>query len=324
MRVLRRSEVEALCTMEGIVASVEEAFGSLARGEAQLPAVLGMTFDEADGEVHAKGAHLLGSPEFVIKVSTGFYRNPALGLPSSGGCVLVFSATNGQLEWLLLDNGLITDLRTGAAGAVAAKHLARKRLSKVAIIGAGIQARQQLRALAVVRQVPAVEVWSLQGAEAYADEMSAAGFKVTPVRTAREAVVGADLIITVTPSKKPIVQAEWLVPGVHVNAVGADMPGKQELDAEVLARADVVIADRLEQCLQWGEIHNSIAAGAISPADVDGELGDVVIGRIPGRTDEGQITVCDLTGVGVQDAAAASSIVSEARKQAEMGLELDL
>jgi len=124
-------------------------------------------------------------------------------------------------------------------------------------------------------------------------------------------------VITAPPSREPLIRAGWLPRGVHINAVGSDAPDKQELDVGVLARADIIIADRLSQCLRLGEIHHAVEAGVIGADDVTGELGELIVGRVPGRTAEEQITVCDLTGVGVQDAAVASLVLKKAR---EMGL----
>jgi ornithine cyclodeaminase len=262
----------------------------------------------------------------VVKVASGFYSNPSKGLPVGAGLVLAFAADSGQPEALLLDNGLLTDMRTGAAGAVSANHLARRELAKVAVIGAGIQARCQLRALRCVRALPLISVWSrnLDRAELMADEISAElGTELNVSATAEDAVRGADLVITVTPSREPVVRGEWLSPGVHVIAVGSDMPEKRELDADVLRRADVVVADRIDQCIRSGELHHALADGAITAGDIAGELGEVVLGTVAGRSDENQISVCDLTGVGVQDAAAAS-VVLRAAATSDLGRELAL
>lgn len=177
-----------------------------------------------------------------------------------------------------------------------------------------------MRALSVVRDVPKVSVWDCVSthAERYAREMAQElGVEVVVAPSIEAAVRGADLIITVTPSRQPLVQADWVSSGAHINAIGSDGPEKQELDVTVLARADLIIADRLSQCLRLGEIHHAVESGAISADAVAGELGEVIIGQVPGRTDDQQITVCDLTGVGVQDAAIAALAYQKALK---MGL----
>ena len=318
---LREEEIRKAVTMAEAVDAVEEAFAALARGEARLPDVINLDVPEARGEVHVKGAHLKGTPHFVIKIASGFYGNPEKGLPSGSGLMLAFDAATGFPEALLLDNGYLTDLRTGAAGAVAAKYLAKPVLEKVAVVGTGIQARFQLRALAVVRDIPRVTLWGRtkthaeQAAEEITDELDV-DVRVAP--SIETALRGADLIITVTPSREPLVEAEWVERGAHITAVGSDGPDKQELDVGVLERATLIVADRLSQCLRLGEIHHAVKAGVISAEDVAGELGEVIIGQIPGRTDEHQITVCDLTGVGVQDAAIALLALQKA-KQMKLG-----
>lgn len=314
---LGEDEIRRAVTTAEAVDAVEEAFAALARGEARLPDVINLEVPEACGEVHVKGAHLKGTPYFVIKIASGFYDNPNRGLPSGSGLMLAFDAATGFPAALLLDNGYLTDLRTGAAGAVAAKYLSKPVLNKVAVIGTGIQARYQLRALATVRDIPRVAVWGRTAAHAeqaaaeMADELDV-DVRVAP--SIETALRGADLIITATPSRQPLVEARWVERGAHITAVGSDGPDKQELDVGVLDRASLIVADRLSQCLQLGEIHHAVQAGVISAEDVAGELGEVIIGKVPGRTDEHQITVCDLTGVGIQDAAIALLAIQKAKE----------
>lgn len=294
---------------------MREAFVALAHGEATLPGVIGLELPEHQGEVHVKGAYLHGAPTYSFKVASGFYRNPERGLPVGAGLVLAFSAETGQLAAVLFDNGYLTELRTGAAGALAADLLARKRVRKAAMVGVGGQARYQLEALVGVRTPETVVAWGRDPgkAEAYAEEMRGRlGLDVEVAPSLREAVEGADVVVTTTPSREPLVQAGWLAPGAHVTAVGSDMPEKQELDAAVLARADKVVADRLQACLENGEIHRAVAAGAIAREDVHAELGQIAAGERPGRESDDEITVADLTGVGVQDAALAALVVTEA------------
>ncbi|MBX6365247.1 MAG: ornithine cyclodeaminase family protein [Gemmatimonadetes bacterium] len=310
LRIVPEAELRAAVMQEMAIAAVEEAFAALARGEARLPGVINLDIPEAQGEIHVKGAHLRGAPFYAFKLATGFYGNRLRGLPTGAGLFLVGDAATGLPVALLLDNGYLTELRTGAAGAVAASRLARAELHKVAVVGAGVQARFQLRALAAVRALPRVEIWSRDPARAAAcaAEMERElGVEAVAAPTVEAAVRDADLVVTVTPSRAPLVRAEWLAAGAHVTAVGSDGPEKQELDVGVLARADRVFVDHLEQCLRLGELHHAVEAGVLSKADVAGELGEVIIGRVPGRTAEEQITVCDLTGVGVQDAAIAAA-----------------
>jgi ectoine utilization protein EutC len=327
MLVLRESEIRHLVPMRDAVAAVEIAFARLSEGKAQLPAVIHFDFPDAKGDAHVKGAHLLGSDFYVVKVASGFYDNPERGLDVGSGLVLAFDARTGQPRALLLDNGFLTDLRTGAAGAVAAKHLANPHLSKVGLIGAGVEAGYQLRALIHVREVPQVDVWSRSPeraqrfAESMIDELS---LDVRAVLDPELAVKGADLVITATPSRDPIVQAHWLQRGAHVTALGSDGPEKQELAIQVIAQADTVIADSIAQCLVAGEIHHAVAGGAINEHDVAGELGDVILGRVEGRRSDLDLTVCDLTGVGVQDAAVAALAIDGSAARSDVGQTLSL
>ena len=326
LRVLREEEIRGLIGPRQALAAVRDAFARLARGEATLPGVIGLDIPARQGEVHVKGAYLHGSRYYSIKEAAGFYLNAAQGLPVSSGLVLVFDAATGFPAALLLDNGYLTELRTGAAGALAADLLARREVETVGMVGSGGQARYQLEALLEVRRPRRVLVHgrSPERAAACAREMHERfGLPVQSVGSVREAVERADLLITATPSRAPLVRAEWLRPGVHVTALGSDGPDKRELDVAVLARADKVVADRLAQCLRLGEIHHAVDAGAMQAEDVHAELGEVAAGLKPGRTSDHEITVADLTGVGVQDAAVAD-LVTAAAVERGLGQTLEL
>lgn len=325
MLALGPSEIRRLVSFRDAVQAIEEAFAALSRGDARLPDVIGLEIPEARGEVHVKGAHIAGNESFVFKVASGFWSNEERGLPVGSGLMLAFDATTGFPQALLLDGGYLTELRTGAAGAVAVRHLAAGPPRRVGLVGAGSQARFQLRALAAVQDLDGVEVriWSRrrERAEECAAELSG-GVDADAVGTVREAVESADLVYTVTPSREPLVRAGWVAPGALVVAVGSDGPDKKELEVDLLARADRVFADRLDQCLRLGEIHHAVSCGALAVEDVAGELGDVVRGTVAGREGPDQTIVCDLTGVGVQDAAIATLALRRAR-QAGVGAEIE-
>jgi ornithine cyclodeaminase len=317
VRVLRESEIRSLIGAKEALGAVREGFVRLARGQVTLPGVIGLDLPESQGEVHVKGAHIHGSPSFSIKEAAGFYGNSARGLPVSSGVVLVFDAATGFLSAILLDNGYLTELRTGAAGALAADLLAKREVGTAAIIGAGGQARYQLEALLGVRRPGRVLIWSrtAERSEAYAKEMGGRfGLSAAAAGSVREAIEPADLVITTTPSREPIVRAAWLRPGVHITAMGSDGPDKRELESAVLARATKVVADRLDQCLRLGEIHHAVAEGVIDAGRIHGELGEIAAGLKPGRESDDEITVADLTGVGVQDAAVADFVLAAAVK----------
>jgi len=309
LRVFDEAAIRAAVTDGVALKAAQRAFLALGRGEAQVPPPLGMDLEGVGGEVHVKGAYLRGSPIFAFKVATGFYGNTARGLPSGSGLVLVFDAATGFPLGLLADNGYLTDLRTAAAGALAATWLAPDRPLVAAVLGAGIQARLQLRLISRVRSLTGVRVWSPRRAsrEACAAELAdTLRIPTTPTPTPMAAVADADLVVTVTPSRQPLVTANMLGPGVTVLAVGSDGPDKRELAHDVLGRADKIVTDRTEQCLRLGELRHAVEARVVSPERVHAELGAIQAGLRPGR--EGAETiVCDLTGVGAQDAAIAEA-----------------
>lgn len=309
MRLIDEQQLRAAIGPADALAAAERAFRALAEDRVVQPAPLGLEIPEVHGEVHVKGAYLRGAPIFALKAATGFYDNAARKLPTGAGVFLVFDAVTGFPLALLQDNAYLTDLRTGAAGALAARHLAGRRLDKVAILGSGIQARHQARCLTLVRRWEKTAVWSptREHVEQYCREMtSELQLPFSPAQTPEEAVRDADLVITTTPSRRPLVEAGWLASHAAVIAVGSDGAEKQELAAECLARADKVVADRLSQCLELGEIHHAVRYGLLDPARVYAELGDIVAGRKPGREAD-ELIVCDLTGVGAQDAAIAEA-----------------
>jgi ectoine utilization protein EutC len=317
--VLREAEIRELLDPAALIAAMEQAFSAYSTGQAELPSVIHLDVPEHQGEIHVKAGHVRGGPYYAVKIVSGFLGNPAIGLPANDGMVVVFDAKTGAPAAFLLDNGFITDFRTGAAGAVAAKHLARKKIGTVAVIGTGGQARHQIEMLARVREFHEVRVWGRDHGKAWgcADDLGksrailACNFAVA--ESVQSAVERADVVITTTASREPLLRAEWLKPGVAVIAVGSDAPDKQELDVDVLARADKIVADSLAQCLRLGEIHHAVDRGAITKDKVHGELGEITAGLKPGRTSDDEIIVCDLTGVGVQDVAAAALVMERAK-----------
>jgi ornithine cyclodeaminase/alanine dehydrogenase-like protein (mu-crystallin family) len=305
---------QAISTAEA-VDTVEAAFATMAKRLAYLPDAINLNLPSVEGESHIKGAYSTDTPYFVVKVANRFYSNPSVGLPVGSGVVLAFDAATGFLAAILLDNGFLTDLRTGAAGAVAVRHLAPATIRQVAFIGAGTQARFQFRAIATVRDIPSVIAWSRNPANAdrfVGEIVDDAGCAVHVAETVEEAVSSSDLVITATPSRHALVLADWVRPGTTLIAVGSDTPDKQELDPNLLARADMVITDSLSQCTKIGEIHHALTAGLLSLDGVTGELGEVVTGRIHGRTADDQIIVCDLSGVAVLDASLTTLVMEKA------------
>ena len=285
------------------------AFRADGEGRTHVPAVINLEIPGARGEFHVKTAHIQGVPHVAVKVASGFYDNPSRGLPSGSGLIALFDASTGFPVALLLDNGFLTDLRTGAAGALAADLLARAGPLTVGVIGSGVQARFQVRCLAAVRQIERIVAWSptRERLLAYCSEMRAEGHDAAPADAPEAVCRAAGILITATPSREPIVRGAWLSSGVHVTAVGADAPGKQELGVDCFDRADLIVVDRLAQCAAFGELKHALDAGVVTLDDMDAELGAIAAGRTRGRTSDAQITIADLTGVGIQDTAIASA-----------------
>ena len=319
--ILREPEIRALLDPAACIDAVEKAFAAYSTGRAELPVVLHLHVPENHGEIHIKAGHLHGGSHYAVKIVSGFPGDPEHGVPAINGMVVVFDAKSGAPAAFLLDNGYITELRTAAAGAVAVKHLARREVNTVAVIGSGNQAGYQIETIALVRKFREVRIYGRHAdrAKACAEDLyqrfAQKGDEIPRFvvdASVADAVRGAEIVITVTSSREPLLRAEWLEQGTTVIAVGSDNPEKQELDVGVLARADRIVADSIPQCLRLGEIHHAVERGAITKEKVTAEIGEVTAGRKPGRQSDAEIIVCDLTGVGVQDVAAASLVYERA------------
>ena len=301
-----------------VLGTIEDCFTWLGEGRVTMPPIMHIDIPEHNGVMDITSAYVKGEPSFAIKVGSGFFDNHLRGLPSSSAMMVLVSAETGFVEALLLDNGYLTDLRTGAAGAVAARHLAPAAVDTVGVFGAGAQARYQVAALKMVRDFRRLLVRgrSPERLEAYIAEMAAElGVEVREAESPEELVRESQVVVTTTPAEAPIVEAAWLHPSLHLTAMGSDTPAKQELAAEVLARADVVVCDRASQCFECGELRAAKAAGALSETSQVIELGELTSGARRGRTAEHQVTVCDLTGTGVQDTAIALMAYRRARER---------
>jgi ornithine cyclodeaminase len=290
-----------------LIPAIEAGFVAYSAGEAVVPPV-GELLLEA-GDVHIKYGYLKRDGYYVIKIASGFYSNPKLGLPTSNGLMLLFKKQTGELAAILVDEGRLTDTRTAVAGAIAAKHLAPANVTRIGIVGAGTQGREQLTCLMAVTECRDVLVWGKFSEElpGYKTDMEDLGFRVETTTDASDILPACNLVVTCTPSTEPVLSVEGLRPGTHITAVGSDTPEKQELDSAILGRADAVIADSIPQCLLRGEIFQALKAGAIQQESLL-ELGRVISGETPARSSEDQITVADLTGVAVQDIKIASAV----------------
>lgn len=303
MRILRRAEIEEALEPVAVIAAVEAGFAALARGEVTIPPVGHLDLPDPPGELHIKYGYRRGDPIFLVKMATGFYENARQGLPSGTGLIVAFSSRTGFAEALLLDEGLLTDHRTAAAGAVAAKYLAPRDVECVGIIGAGVQARLQLDYLRHVTACRRALVWARDPVKAR--QVRVEGFEIDVAATTVELARRCRLIVTTTPSRAALLACDDVLPGTHITAMGSDSPGKQELDAALVERADVLVVDSLEQCLAFGELAHAIKRWPDIKARCV-TLGDVVLDPRRGRTRADQVTIADLTGVAIQDIAIAN------------------
>jgi ornithine cyclodeaminase len=309
IRIVTEAELRQAVGLNGeTVDVVEHAFRALAAGGVVMPPIMSLDLDMVNADVDVKSAYLPGFEGFAVKMSTGFFDNPKLGLPSLNGLMVLFSATTGLVRAVLLDNGYLTDLRTAAAGAVAARHLAPEVVETAGVIGAGVQARLQIEAAYLERKFRRVLVWGRDAGRAQrcADDLAATlGIEVRRVENPADLVRDCQLVVTTTSAKVPLIRAEWLHPGLHITAMGSDTPGKNEIAAEALAKADLYVADNAGQCRILGELRSAVEAGMWRDKPV-AELGRVILGQVPGRQGDGDITIADLTGTGAQDTAIAT------------------
>lgn len=307
MQLIKLEQIRKVLPHLDLLADIEEGFRDYSRGKVVVPPVGEMIMDK--GEVHIKYGYVKEDDYYVIKVASGFYGNPELGLPSSNGLMLLFSQKTGELLSILLDEGYLTDVRTAMAGAVVARHLAPGKVDRIGIIGAGTQARLQLKYLKGIINCREVYVWGRADAEleSYCSDMKAEGFSILTTTQVSNVTKSCNMIVCTTPSNTPLLQWKDIRPGTHITAVGSDTPEKHELDPKILKHADLVVGDSLEQCKLRGEIHQAVKAGSIQMNKAV-ELGNVISGIGPGRGSDSELTVADLTGVAVQDIQIATSV----------------
>lgn len=303
MKVYNQQQIIAAMNLPVAAEMIARGFIAFSHGKVKVPPVQNFVFPEANGDCCVKSAWVEGEATFTVKISTGFYDNPSKGLASNDGLMLVLSAETGQPLALMQDEGWLTCIRTALAGQVVARALAPSVIQAIGILGTGVQARMQLEQLMPVTDCRQVTVWGRnhQELDDYRTFAERLGFVVSTTLSAEQVARSCNLIVTATPSRQALLQSEWIRPGTHITAVGADTPGKQELDAALVGRADVIVVDSLAQCSQYGEISHALKAGLIDKEQLL-ELGLLLAGEGVGRTNQQQITVADLTGVAVQDA----------------------
>lgn len=310
MIILERPEIEALVNIEKAFPAVEKAYLAMSKGLVNLPPVGHITFPKLDADCHIKYGHIKGDAFFVIKVATGFPLNSDQGLSNGNGMLLVLSAETGAVLAMLHDEMYLTDVRTGIGGAIASHMLSNKGARRVLIVGTGIQARMQIKTHATkFDNALEFSVWgrSPSKATSLVEEM-ARSYSIKAAEDLETACKEADIIVTTTGSKNPIVKSEWIKSCTHITAVGADAPGKQELETDLISKADVVAVDSINQCIDHGEIEEATKQNIIQTSSLI-ELGDLISNIELGRKSSNQITIADLTGVAAQDIAIAGVVL---------------
>ncbi len=309
--LLMEKDVKHLLTMEEVMEAVESAFKAKGLGHAQMPAKVYIFYNKYKGDLRAMPSYLEELDISAVKIVNVHPENRTkYGLPTVMAIIILVNPKNGA-PMAIMGGTWATDMRTGAAGGVAAKYLAKKDTKVVGLVGAGAQARTQLMGLiSLYKNLEEVRVWSRteKTREAYVAQMKS-GYgnvaKMISVKSAKDAIEGADLVVTTTPSREPIVSNDWVEPGMHFNCIGADAPGKQELDPAILGRAKIVVDD-WEQASHSGEINVPLTKGIITKQNVWGAICEIVASLKPGRTSPDEITIFTSTGLAVQDAVTAN------------------
>ncbi|THB72446.1 MAG: ornithine cyclodeaminase family protein [Desulfobacteraceae bacterium] len=289
--------------------TIEQGFIQYSKGNVVVPPVGELTFEDPPGDTHIKYGYVKNDDTYVIKIASGFYNNPALGLSSSSGLMLVFCQKTGVLKSVLMDEGHLTNVRTAVAGRICAKIMAPDTVHAIGVLGTGIQARMQVEYLKGVVDCKQVRVWgrTKQHAQSYQADMAQKGYEVELAASAAEVAASCNLIITTTPSTVPLLSGKEIRPGTHITAMGSDTPDKQELDADILQGADLVVADSIPQCLERGEISHAIRKGVLDQDKII-ELGDILDRPDIRVRDGSELSVADLTGVAVQDVQIATAV----------------
>lgn len=309
MKILSRKQIEQALSVPKVLEAVEQGFIAYSREETVIPPVGSLHFDSPPGDCHIKYGYAKSGKYYVVKIASGFYDNPKHGLPSNNGLMLLFDKQNGNPVCALLDEGYLTDVRTAAAGCIAAKYLAPKAVSCVGIVGTGAQAYYQLKFLSFATDCRRVMVWGrdIEKAKKIARHPDLSEWTFEIVQSLEQLTGECNLIVTTTTSYQPLLFAHQVRPGTHITAVGADDIGKQEIDEKIFAKADRVIVDSRSQCSAFGDVSHALKNGVIGSEKLV-ELGEVLANSSLGRTSESQITVCDLTGIAIQDLQIAQSV----------------
>lgn len=306
--VITLEQIKVLVKSINTVEAMQEGFIQYSNNYTVVPPVGELLFENPKGDAHIKYGYIKYKDHYVIKIASGFYQNPEVGLSSSQGLMLVFDQKTGVPQAILLDEGYLTDIRTAAAGALAAKYWASKKINAIGIIGTGIQAKLQLKYLQQITSCKQVWLWgrNKKNIDTFIQELGNE-YDIHVALSVKEVALHSNLIVTTTPSEEPLLDVDDIQPGTHITAVGSDTSNKQELASQLLNKADLVITDSIPQSHSRGEIYRAIKDGAINESKVI-ELGIGIQNNKLQRSNDQQVTIADLTGVAVQDIMIATAV----------------
>ena len=325
MTIILKAEDIKKCVQlnEKLIPIIEDAFKSLALGKTTMPPILRLDVEKYHGETDVKAAYIEGLDSYAVKVASAFFNNPKLGLQSSTGLMILLDSQTGFIKSVLLDKGYLTDVRTAIAGAIAAKHLSNHDSTKAGIIGAGLQAKLQLEALTLVRKINTAYIWSRDSTKTnkFVEQIKDLNITLEVCSSAEEVLQKSEIVVTTTPSKSPLIKSNWLKKGLHITAMGSDAEQKNELDPLIIKQCDLYVPDSVSQTAILGELHHALEKNIVSSDYNYDELGNVILNSNLGRKSKDDITVCDLTGTGVQDTAIARHTFNIALKK-KLGIEV--
>lgn len=309
-RVIKRSEIAKSLDIKSLIEPMANAFKAVSSGRSRM--TLDVLHPTSESDIHIKSATEQGSDIFVVKTAGWSAHNEKNGLPASSGMITVFDAKSCYPLAILQDEHLISDLRTAASGALAAEVLANTQVNQVGVLGAGQQAFLQVMALCQVRSPKCINIWSRNQdkavllAQRLQNSLPALHIQVKP--QVQQVVEQADVLISATAAKQPLVQPDWLKPGLHITSVGADDATKCELASECFTLADIIVVDSRDVCSRFSNIHRAMQQGFNPKTKSLIELGEILNGDHPGRQSSGQITITSLVGLGAQDLAAVGEL----------------
>jgi ornithine cyclodeaminase len=309
-QVINKAAIISAVENIDVIAAMKTGFIEYSNGNCVVPPVGELLFEKENGESHIKYGYIKNGTHYVIKIASGFYDNPKLGIPSSQGMMLVFNQKTGVNEAILLDEGHLTNIRTAAAGALVAQYFAPRKIKAFGIIGTGIQGSLQFQFLQQHHTCKDVWIWDIN--EDNTNHFKAKfgkDFNIHIAKSTSELASNCNMIVSCTPSQEPLIKACDIKPGTHITAVGSDTPEKQELESEILAMADILISDSLSQSESRGEIFRAVKNGSIK-REKPIELGKALQDKKQHRSSDNQISVADLSGVAVQDIMIAKAVLN--------------